>query len=77
MSNLWPLIVLPLIAACGDKDDDTAAEEETTEETAEDTAEEAVEEEHSGGGVNTHASLLFILLSTCGLHKVSPSSSSL
>ncbi len=43
MSNLWPLIVLPLVVACGDKEDDTATED-TAEETAEDTAEETTEE---------------------------------
>ena len=45
MHNLWPLIILPLfIAACGDKDNDTA--EDTSADTSEEVeaSEEATEE---------------------------------
>ena len=38
MSNLWPLIMLPILIACGDKEEDTA--EDTAQDTAEDSAAE-------------------------------------
>ena len=38
MSNLWPLIMLPILIACGDKEEDTA--EDTAQNTAEDSAAE-------------------------------------
>ena len=45
MKNLIFAIPLAFIIGCGDKDADTAEEEETAEEVVEDTAEEAEEEE--------------------------------
>ncbi len=39
MHNLWPLIILPFLVACGDKDEDTGTD--TGTDTA---AEETVEE---------------------------------
>ena len=39
MHSLWPLIFLPLIIACGDKDDDTGTEDTSSDTAVEDTAE--------------------------------------
>ena len=43
MSNLWPLIMLPFLVACGDKEEDTAQEDtaiSSSQSESQDTSEE-------------------------------------